>query len=140
VRSVYSRAITDQGIITALGHPLRARILSLLDAGEASPKELAASLTEKLGNVSYHVRILARLGLIELVRETPRRGAVEHHYRSVPRPEAVANLELSLSPAGWDAAASALTSFTAELEKIVRRHGGGQQGRVVAALLGSNGD
>jgi DNA-binding transcriptional ArsR family regulator len=119
---------------------LRARILSLLDAGEASPKELASTLSEKLGNVSYHVRILARLGLIELVRETPRRGAVEHHYRSVPRPEAVANLELSLSSAGWEAAASALTTFTAELERIVSRHGGPQQGRVVAALLGSNGD
>ena len=130
-------AITDQGIITALGHPLRARILAHLDAGEASPKELAAALGEKLGNVSYHVRILARLGLIELVRETPRRGAVEHHYRAVPRPEEVVNVDLSLSAAGWDAAADALADFTAQLREIVARHQGAQEGRVVAALLGN---
>ena len=107
----------------------------MLDAGEASPKELATSLGEKLGNVSYHVRILARLGLIELIRETPRRGAVEHHYRSVPRPEAIANLELSLTRAGWDEAAAALAAFTERLEAIVTRHRGGLEGRVVAALL-----
>jgi hypothetical protein len=83
------------------------------------------------------VRILARLGLIELIRETPRRGAVEHHYRSAPRPEAVINVELGLSGDGWQEAAAALGRFTRELEGIVDRHGGGQQGRVVAALLGN---
>lgn len=131
------RSITDQGIITALGHPLRARILARLDMGEASPKEIAGELGEKLGNVSYHVRILARLGLIELVRETPRRGAVEHHYRSVPRPEEVVNVDLRLTPDGWQAAASALADFTERLEQIVGRHEGEQEGRVVAALLGN---
>lgn len=130
--------ITDQGIITALGHPLRARILALLDEGEASPKEIAGQLGEKLGNVSYHVRILARLGLIELVRETPRRGAVEHHYRAVPRPEEVVNVDLSLSEAGWKAASDALAEFTQRLHQIVDRHGGGQEGRVVAAVLGNS--
>ena len=131
------RGITDQSIITALGHPLRARILARLDDGEASPKEIAAEFGEKLGNVSYHVRILARLGLIELVRETPRRGAVEHHYRSVPRPEEVVNVDLRLTPAGWKAAATALNEFTRQLEQIVDEHQGGQEGRVVAALLGN---
>jgi DNA-binding transcriptional ArsR family regulator len=106
-----------------------------LDVQEASPKELATQLGEKLGNVSYHVRILVRLGLIELVRETPRRGAVEHHYRSAPRPEAVLNLELGLDDAGWREAAAAMAQFNEQLEGIVARHGGSSQGRVVAALL-----
>ena len=107
----------------------------MLDGGEASPKELATQLGEKLGNVSYHVRILVRLGLIELVRETPRRGAVEHHYRSAPRPEAVLNLELGLDEAGWREAAAAMAAFSEKLEDINLRHGGGDRGRVVAALL-----
>lgn len=131
--------MTDQGIITALGHPLRARILSVLDTGEASPKELATQLGEKLGNVSYHVRILARLGLIELVRETPRRGAVEHHYRAAPRPDSVVNVEIGLDDAGWRKAVAALTEFQVALERIVAQHGGGQQGRIVAAVLSSEG-
>jgi DNA-binding transcriptional ArsR family regulator len=62
------------------------RILAVLDERMASPSELAKELEAPLGNVSYHVRILASLGLIRLVKETPRRGSVEHHYEAVPRP------------------------------------------------------
>ena len=128
--------IGDQGIITALGHPLRARILTVLDDEEASPKELAARFEEKLGNVSYHVRILLGLGLIELVRETPRRGAVEHHYRSMPRPDAVLNLDVSLDDAGWAELAAAVGDFADRVAAISSSHPGDRAGRVVAATLG----
>ncbi|MEA2677531.1 MAG: hypothetical protein QOJ81_1672 [Chloroflexota bacterium] len=127
--------MSDQGIITALGHPLRARILAELDEHEASPKELSQALGEKLGNVSYHVRILAGLDLIELVRQTPRRGAVEHHYRSRPRPGAMLNLELELDAAGWKAASEALASFNKKLSDISTKRKGKVRGRVVAAVL-----
>jgi hypothetical protein len=33
------------------------------------------------------VRQLAGLGLIKLVKRTPRRGAIEHHYKAVGRPQ-----------------------------------------------------
>jgi DNA-binding transcriptional ArsR family regulator len=75
----------DQRLVKAMGHPLRHRILSLLNEKVASPVEIARELHEPLGNVSYHVRILNQLKCIELVRTTPRRGAVEHHYRAVMR-------------------------------------------------------
>lgn len=127
--------IGDQGIITALGHPLRARVLTALDEGEASPKELAVRFGEKLGNVSYHVRILARLGLIELVRETPRRGAVEHHYRAAMRPETVVNVELALDAKGWAEVSCALEAFAERLAAIAEGHAGDSPGRVVAAAL-----
>jgi DNA-binding transcriptional ArsR family regulator len=78
--------ITDVRVVKALAHPLRVRILSLLDEGELSPTELADKLAVPIGNVSYHVRQLANLGLIRLTRETPRRGAVEHHYTAAARP------------------------------------------------------
>lgn len=78
--------VTDPRLVKALAHPLRVRILGVLDEQIASPRELAKALHAPLGNVSYHVRILTSLGLIELVRETPRRGSVEHHYTSVARP------------------------------------------------------
>ena len=127
--------MSDQGIITALGHPLRARILAELDEHEASPKELSQALGEKLGNVSYHVRILAGLDLIELVRQTPRRGAVEHHYRARPRPGAMVNLELDLDEAGWKAASEALDKFSKQLTKISKQSQGSVKGRIVAAVL-----
>jgi helix-turn-helix protein len=62
------------------------RILGLLEDQVASPSELAQKLHAPLGNVSYHVRILASLNLIRLVSETPRRGSVEHHYTAVAIP------------------------------------------------------
>jgi DNA-binding transcriptional ArsR family regulator len=69
----------------ALAHPLRARALELLTRSPASPHELATSLHAPLTLVSYHVRMLARLGFIELVATTPRRGAVEHRYAARAR-------------------------------------------------------
>jgi DNA-binding transcriptional ArsR family regulator len=74
----------DAKLAKALAHPLRAQILERLERHTASPSELADELAAPLGNVSYHVRILADAGLIELVRTTRRRGATEHHYRAVP--------------------------------------------------------
>jgi DNA-binding transcriptional ArsR family regulator len=75
----------------AMSHPLRVRILALLDERTASPVELAGWLGASLGTTAYHVRTLERLGLIELVRETPVRGAIEHHYRSKERPRVAAD-------------------------------------------------
>jgi DNA-binding transcriptional ArsR family regulator len=78
--------VTDPRVVKALAHPLRVRILSMLDESVLSPTQMADTLEVPIGNVSYHTRQLLELGLIELVRETPRRGAVEHHYSAVARP------------------------------------------------------
>jgi DNA-binding transcriptional ArsR family regulator len=76
----------DSNIVKALSHPLRMRILTRLNEGVASPNEMAKEFDESLPLVSYHVRILRELDCIELVRTTPRRGAIEHHYRALTRP------------------------------------------------------
>lgn len=81
-----NRNITDPQIAKALAHPLRVRILGVLEEETASPRQLADRFEANLGVVSYHVRALARMGLLVLVREEPRRGAIEHYYRAVDRP------------------------------------------------------
>jgi DNA-binding transcriptional ArsR family regulator len=73
--------IDDPRYVKALSHPLRVRILALLQERTASPRELAEWLDATLGTVSYHVRTLHDFGLIELVRTTQVRGAIAHHYR-----------------------------------------------------------
>jgi DNA-binding transcriptional ArsR family regulator len=78
--------IDDPRYVKAMSHPLRVRILALLDERIASPVELAGWLGATLGTTAYHVRTLERMGLVELVHETRVRGAVEHHYRSNDRP------------------------------------------------------
>jgi DNA-binding transcriptional ArsR family regulator len=76
----------DADIVKALAHPLRVRILNVLDQRTASPKQIADELQVSLGTVSYHVRTLAGLGLIRLVSRRQRRGATEHFYRAEVRP------------------------------------------------------
>jgi DNA-binding transcriptional ArsR family regulator len=78
--------ITDTQTVKALSHPLRLQILRLLEEKDGSPVEIATTLGLPVNRVSYHMRQLARFGLIKLVKRTPRRGAVEHHYRLQARP------------------------------------------------------
>ena len=65
----------------ALSHPLRFRLLQHYCQEETSPSRLARALGARLGDASYHTRVLRDLGCIELVRTAPRRGADEHFYR-----------------------------------------------------------
>jgi DNA-binding transcriptional ArsR family regulator len=81
-----TKHVTEHKYVKAMAHPLRLRILDALEHRTASPSELAEELDVPLGNVSYHVRQLHGLGLLKLVKETPRRGAVEHYYRLEARP------------------------------------------------------
>ena len=78
--------LVDPRIAKALSHPMRARILGILDERVASPNEIAEMIDERLPNVSYHVRALLDLGCIELVDTAQRRGAIEHYYRAVVTP------------------------------------------------------
>jgi DNA-binding transcriptional ArsR family regulator len=75
----------DQQLAKALSSELRAQALALIAEGIDSPKLIAAKLDLDLRNVAYHVRVLKRLGCIELVETEKRRGAVEHIYRVTER-------------------------------------------------------
>jgi DNA-binding transcriptional ArsR family regulator len=82
-----SEESTQMRLERALAHPLRARVLAILEAEIASPKALAHQLGTPLGIVAYHVRVLASLNLIRLVDVTQRRGSLEHRYTAVQRPD-----------------------------------------------------
>jgi len=69
-------------LFVALAHPLRRRILRKMieEDGEISPRDLSLTLEEPLSKLSYHVRILACCGAIELVRTDQVRGSMQHFY------------------------------------------------------------
>ena len=68
----------------AAAAPLRRRILDEL-AEPASAATVASRLGVSRQKVNYHVRVLERDGLVELVDERPRRGFVERRLRAVAR-------------------------------------------------------
>ncbi len=78
--------LVDPRLAKALSHPMRTRILAILNERVASPNEISEMIDERLPNVSYHVRALLELGCVELVSTAQRRGAIEHYYRAVVRP------------------------------------------------------
>jgi DNA-binding transcriptional ArsR family regulator len=75
----------DEDLARALAHPLRQRILMLLEREVQSPLELAREMGEPLNKIGYHVHALREAGCIELVRTEHRRGAVAHFYRPTSR-------------------------------------------------------
>ncbi len=73
----------EGALLAALRHPLRRRILRLMEAEEPiSPSQLSIKLEHPLSNVSYHVRVLADCEAVALVFTEPARGSVEHFYRA----------------------------------------------------------
>jgi DNA-binding transcriptional ArsR family regulator len=90
--------VDDPKYVKAMSHPLRVRIFAMLQEKAMSPVQLAGLLGASLGVVSYHVRTLHRLGLVELVGETRVRGAVEHHYRA-PRAPVISDEAWRAAPA-----------------------------------------
>ena len=72
----------DPKRLGALAHPLRLHILAAAESDAISPSETAVALSEPLGVVAYHFRVLHTLGLIELVATEPRRGSIQSFYRA----------------------------------------------------------
>jgi DNA-binding transcriptional ArsR family regulator len=54
----------------------------------ATPKEIAMEIDEPLNNVAYHIKVLAELGCIELVRVEQSRGGrvAQHLYKATQQP------------------------------------------------------
>jgi DNA-binding transcriptional ArsR family regulator len=118
------KSIDDPRFVKAMSHPLRVRILAMLDERTASPNELSQVLDGSLGTVSYHVRTLHQLGLIELVRETRVRGAVEHHYRAKERPQVSPEAWASAPPIAKQAAVGSSLQMIDEYTRAAAAAGG----------------
>lgn len=140
--------ISDPRALRALAHPLRLALLDrLMSFGEQTAAQCADAVGSTASNCSYHLRILARVGLVEPGesgdgRERPwRPGATGLELEPGPGSEAVARAvdELSLAreeeltrraraeqdavPAQWRAAAAhhnyGLRVTAAELQGLV---------------------
>jgi DNA-binding transcriptional ArsR family regulator len=116
--------IDDPRYVKAFNHPLRVRILAMLQERTASPVELADWLGSRLGTVAYHVRTLHQLGLIELVDETRVRGAVAHHYRAKDRPQVSDEAWGQASPIAKQAAVGAALQTIDEYARASAAAGG----------------
>lgn len=76
------QTITDPAALDALAHPARLDLLSfLMSSGPATASECARAIDDSPSNCSYHLRVLAKHGLVEAAasddgRERPWRATI----------------------------------------------------------------
>lgn len=86
-----------------MSHPLRAKLLAMLNTKPASSSELEILLGDvHLSNISYHVRELLDFKLIEPVRTEQVRGATKTVYRGTTKMELDNEAWLKLSTEAKD--------------------------------------
>jgi DNA-binding transcriptional ArsR family regulator len=130
------KSIDDPRFVKAMSHPLRVRILALLEERTASPNEIFQVLGGSLGTVAYHVRTLHQLGLIELEHETRVRGAVEHHYRALARPRVTDEAWAEASPIAKQAAVGSTLQMIDEYARASAAAGGFDRPDAALARMG----
>ncbi len=84
-----------ESICGVLKHPMRVRILEILNEGPKSPSQFVEeglvpqqhydNYHQALSLAAYHFRELRKAGLLEVVDMIPKRGAMEHVYRGLAR-------------------------------------------------------
>lgn len=75
----------DKGNIKALANSMRVQILTILNERVNSTTGLARELGVEPGEIAYDVEVLRDMGLIEVVGEKKRRGAMEVFYKAISR-------------------------------------------------------
>jgi DNA-binding transcriptional ArsR family regulator len=85
-----TRAERDRSTAAAvLAHPVRVRVLEVLNERDMSPieycREGLAPAGMDVSHVAYHFRELAEFGCLTVVEENKRRGSIEHVYRGIGR-------------------------------------------------------
>jgi DNA-binding transcriptional ArsR family regulator len=115
--------IFTEAHVRALSHPLRMRIMAMLGERPSSPARVAAALGERTNVVAYHVKVLHRLGIAELIDVRRGGGGLEHFYAVRRRP--------TFSDEAWEALAP---EERAQMLAVMLRQIGAYVGR--AALAG----
>lgn len=100
----------------ALGHPVRLELLDYLAQGECTVEKLAARCDQKIGNVSQHLRVLARAGLV-----TTRREGTFIYYSAAPAAGPLFDSLGRAAAATLPAAQAVLRSYFETPDQMVRQ-------------------
>jgi DNA-binding transcriptional ArsR family regulator len=85
-------------IAKALSHPIRIEIMEAIGDGNLSPVRFAKDHGHQaFASVSYHFTALLDFGVLTLVAQHPRRGAVEHVYAASNRGKVLQRLLADLA-------------------------------------------
>lgn len=111
--------LTDPDVLDALAHPVRLDVLTyLISEGPATASACARAVGDTPSNCSYHLRTLARHGLVEAAGSADRR---ERPWRATITGFALDSEADPATPEGQSAAAVASASLALE-QRLVREY------------------
>jgi len=77
--------VDDLAMLKALSNSYRIRIIDAFEGKPATAKHISLKLGEPHSKVNYHIKALAKVGIIELVKEVPKYGVIEKYYLPVAK-------------------------------------------------------
>lgn len=81
-RQIAQRQDIELRLAKAMAHPVRVKILEMMNERPVAPVETSEAIGTPLSNVSYHFRTLLELDCIEAVGKEQVRGSIKTTYRS----------------------------------------------------------
>lgn len=77
--------VNDLDQIKALSSPYRISIIEAFNGEAATAKHISAKIGEPHSKVNYHIKLLAKVGLLKLVKESPKYGVIEKYYQPIAK-------------------------------------------------------
>ncbi|MBN2897818.1 MAG: helix-turn-helix transcriptional regulator [Clostridia bacterium] len=77
--------VKDLEQIKALSSPYRISIIEAFNGEEATAKHISSKIGEPHSKVNYHIKLLAKVGLLKLVKESPKYGVIEKYYQPIAK-------------------------------------------------------
>jgi DNA-binding transcriptional ArsR family regulator len=81
-RQIAVRRDIELRLAKAMAHPVRVKILEMMNERTVAPVEASEAICTPLSNVSYHFRTLLELGCIEAIGKEQVGGSIKTTYRS----------------------------------------------------------
>lgn len=115
------RSVDDPRILRAIAHPIRNRILDELEAsGPVRAADIAAALDIPANQASFHLRQLAKYGLVEEAPEEAR-DRRDRVWKAVDTALNVDLGELEKAPGGGSAVRVFRNAKVAEFQRVIER-------------------
>jgi DNA-binding transcriptional ArsR family regulator len=77
--------VDDLSMLKALSNSYRIKIIDAFESKPATAKQISMKLGEPHSKVNYHIKALAKVGILELTEEVPKYGVIEKYYMPVAK-------------------------------------------------------
>ncbi len=109
--------VDDLNMLKALSNSYRIRIIDAFEGKPATAKQISMKLGEPHSKVNYHIKALAKVGIIDLVEEVPKYGVIEKYYMPVAKTFVLDSKTVQGDDTASDSLSKAVTALFERISK-----------------------